>query len=317
MKKTAILFPGQGSQYVGMGQELMAADEKASELVSLANFTVGRDLDKLIKEGPLEELTQTRWVQPAITLVNLLCWQELQKRLPERWKPACVAGHSLGEFSALVAARVLTQEKALIMVTRRGQLMAREGELHPGGMAAVLGLDLAAVEQALAEGKPAGTVVVANHNTETQIVLSGDAEGLAAASELCKAKGAKIIPLNVSVANHSPLMAEAGQEFFGFLAGFDICDPDIPVLFNVTAAAEADRFKIRNELMPRQLVSRVRWLETIQAMLADGVELFVELGPKNVLTGMMKKILPKGSPVRCLQADSPEALDAAAAAIQS
>ena len=185
----------------------------------------------------------------------------------------------------------------------------------PGGMAAVLGLDLAAVERVLAEGKPEGTVVIANHNAPTQIVLSGDAEGLAAAGELCKARGAKVMPLKVSVANHSPLMADAVDDFFSHLAGFEFCDPSVPMLFNVTAARETDRFVIRNELMPKQIVSRVRWLEIIQAMLADGVELFVELGPGKVLTGLMKKILPKDSPVQCLQADTPEALDAAAKAI--
>ena len=210
---------------------------------------------------------------------------------------------------------MLKTEEAINIVNKRGKLMEREGGKHPGGMAAVLGLTLAQVELALAEGKPAGTVVIANHNTETQIVLSGDAQGLAAAGELCKAKGAKVMPLKVSVANHSPLMADAVEDFAHFLAGFDFCYADVPMLFNVTAARETDRFVIRNELMPKQIVSRVRWLEIIQAMLADGVELFVELGPGKVLTGLMKKILPKDSPVQCLQADTPEALDAAAKAI--
>ena len=176
---------------------------------------------------------------------------------------------------------------------------------------------LAAVEKILAEGKPAGTVVIANHNTETQIVLSGDAGGLAAAEALCKAAGAKVIPLKVSVANHCPLIADAVKPFFGHLAGFDFRDTSVPMYFNVTAALEHDRFIIRNELMPQQLVSRVRWYEIIQAMLANGVELFVELGPGKVLTGLMKKILPKGSPVQCMQADTPETMDAVAAAIQS
>ena len=303
MKKTALLFPGQGSQYLGMGREFVEADEKAAEIMETASFYAGVSMRRLCFEGPLEELTRVLYLQPAVTAVNIICLEQLEKLLP-RWKPAYVAGHSLGEFTALRAAHVLKTEEAINIVNKRGKLMEREGGKHPGGMAAVLGLTLAQVELALAEGKPAGTVVIANHNTETQIVLSGDSEGLAAAGELCKARGAKVMPLKVSVANHSPLMADAVDDFFSHLAGFDFCDTSVPMLFNVTAARETDRF-----------VSRVRWLEIIQAMLADGVELFVELGPGKVLTGLMKKILPKDSPVQCLQADTPEALDAAAKAI--
>ena len=314
MKKTALLFPGQGSQYLGMGREFVEADQDAAELMETASFYAGVSVRRLCLEGPMEELTRVLYLQPAVTAVNLICLQQLQKRLPD-WKPDYVAGHSLGEFSALVAARVLKTEEAVNIVNKRGKLMEREGEKHPGGMAAILGLTLAEVEDALAEGKPAGTVVIANHNTETQIVLSGDAQGLAAAGELCKAKGAKVMPLKVSVANHSPLMADAVDDFYCHLAGFDFCDTSVPMLFNVTAARETDRFIIRNELMPRQIVSRVRWLEIIQTMLADGVELFVELGPGKVLTGMMKKILPRDSTVQCIQADTPAALDAAVGAI--
>lgn len=314
MKKTALLFPGQGSQYLGMGREFVEADQDAAEIMEMAEMYARVSVRRLCLEGPMEELTRVLYLQPAVTAVNLICLQQLQKRLPD-WKPDYVAGHSLGEFSALVAARVLKTEEAVNIVNKRGKLMEREGEKHPGGMAAILGLTLAEVEEALAEGKPAGTVVIANHNTETQIVLSGDAQGLAAAGELCKAKGAKVMPLKVSVANHSPLMADAVNDFYCHLAGFDFCDTSVPMLFNVTAARETDRFIIRNELMPRQIVSRVRWLEIIQTMLADGVELFVELGPGKVLTGMMKKILPRDSTVQCIQADTPAALDAAVGAI--
>ena len=316
MKKTARLFPGQGSQYVGMGREFVETDLDAADLMDMASMYLGIDVRKLCLEGPMEELTQVRNLHVALTSVNLICLKQLEKRLGYR-KYAYVAGHSLGEFSALRAAGVLNTEETINIVNMRGKLLACEGEKHPGCMAAVLGLDLATVEKILAEGKPAGTVVIANHNTETQIVLSGDAEGLAAAETLCKAAGAKVIPLKVSVANHSPLIADAVKPFFGHLAGFDFRDTSVPMYFNVTAALEHDRFIIRNELMPRQLVSRVRWYEIIQAMLADGVELFVELGPGKVLTGLMKKILPKGSPIQCMQADTPETLDAVASAIQS
>ena len=314
MKKTAILFPGQGSQYLGMGRDFVENNPDCTALLDSAERISGFPLKKLSFDGPLEELTRVLYLQPALTVVNLMCWQDLQKRLPG-WKPAYAAGHSLGEYSALHAAGVLSAEDTLALVTKRGELMEREGQKNPGGMAAVLGLDLAQVEEALNTGKPEGVVVVANHNTAQQIVLSGDAKGLAAAESLLKDRGAKrFVPLQVSVANHSPLVAGAVPDFSDFMAKIDFHAPEIPVIFNVSAGVERDPARIR-ELMSRQIASRVRWLEIVEAMLKDGVELFVELGPKNVLTGLVKKILPKGSPVQCLQADTPALLDEVAQAI--
>ena len=316
MKKTAILFPGQGSQYLGMGRDFVESNPDCAALLDSAERISGFPLKKLSFDGPLEELTRVLYLQPALTVVNLMCWQELQKRLPN-WKPAYAAGHSLGEYSALHAAGVLSAEDTLALVTKRGELMEREGQKNPGGMAAVLGLDLAQVEEALNAGKPEGVVVVANHNTAQQIVLSGDAKGLAAAESLLKDTGAKkFVPLQVSVANHSPLVAGAVPDFSDFMAKIAFHSPEIPVIFNVSADLERDPARIR-ELMSRQIASRVRWLEIVEAMLKDGVELFVELGPKNVLTGLVKKILPKGSPVQCLQADTSALLDKAAQAISA
>jgi [acyl-carrier-protein] S-malonyltransferase len=314
MKKTALIFPGQGSQYLGMGQAFVETDAEAASIMDLAESISGFPLRKLSFDGPLDELTRVLYLQPALCAINLICWQQLHKRLPD-WQPRFVAGHSLGEYSALYAAGVLSLEATLALVTKRGELMEREGARHPGGMVAVLGLDLAAVEKVLTANKPAaGVAVVANHNTAQQIVLSGDAAGLAAAGALCKEQGAKIIPLKVSVANHSPLVAGAVEDFADFMAKVDFQAPQVPVLFNVSAGLEWDPERIR-ELMAYQVASKVRWLEIVEAMLIDGVELFVELGPKNVLTGMIKKILPKDSQARCLQADTPEALDAVVAAI--
>ena len=244
-----------------------------------------------------------------------MCWQQLCKRLPD-WQPLFVAGHSLGEYSALYAAGVLTLEDTLALVTKRGELMEREGARNPGGMTAILGIDLATVEGLLRNSSFEGVAVVANHNTAEQVVLSGDAAGLAAAAALCKAKGAKAIPLKVSVANHSPLVAGAVDDFAAFMARIDFRAPNLPVLFNVSAGLERSPERIR-ETMAYQIASKVRWLEIVETMVADGVELFVELGPKAVLSGMVKKILPKDSKVLCLQADTPEGLDAVVSAITS
>ncbi len=307
MKKTAILFPGQGSQYVGMGQAFAEADDEAAALLNLAEHISSFPIRRLCFEGPIDELTRVLYLQPALTAVNLICWQQLRKRLPG-FAPTFLAGHSLGEYSALHAAGVLTVEDTLALVTRRGELMEREGNAHPGGMRAVVGLTIDEVEAALAGYAGPGEAVVANHNTATQIVLSGDEQGLDRVAGLCAGRGAKVIPLKVSVANHSPLVAGAVDDFAAFMAGIPFHRPETPVLFNVTGDAADEASAIR-AIMARQIASRVRWLTIIERMLAEGVEVFVELGPKNVLAGMMKKILPKGSSVVCLQADTPESLD--------
>ncbi|WP_448871999.1 ACP S-malonyltransferase [Desulfobulbus propionicus] len=306
MRKTAILFPGQGSQFIGMGQQFIEQDQEAARLMALAEKISGFPLRKLCFEGPMEALTRVLYLQPALTVINLICWQQLLKLVPGL-TPAFFAGHSLGEYSALCAAGVLSQEETLALVTRRGELMEREGAANPGGMRAIVGLGIAEVEQILAGYVGEGIAVVANHNTAAQIVLSGDEIGLAGVGDLCAAQGAKVIPLKVSVANHSPLVAGAVDDFAAFMETISFQAPRVPVLFNVTGAQEQDPAAIRG-IMARQIASRVRWLPIIQQMMAQGVEVFVELGPKNVLTGMMRKILPKGTSITCLQADSPEGL---------
>ncbi len=306
MKKTAIIFPGQGSQFIGMGQEFVNRDQDASVLMDLAETISAFPLRKLCFEGPLEDLTRVLYLQPALTVINLICWQQLLKLLPG-FKPAFFAGHSLGEYSALHGAGVLTLEDTLALVTKRGELMEREGAAHPGGMRAVVGLAINDVEALLERFTGPGVAVVANHNTASQIVLSGDAPGLEAIGQLCAAQGAKVIPLKVSVANHSPLVAGAVEDFAAYMNSIEFQHPQVPVLFNVTGDYEQNPSAMRN-IMARQIASRVRWLSIIERMVAEGVEVVVELGPKNVLTGMMKKILPKGTPITCLQADSPEGL---------
>lgn len=304
MKKTAILFPGQGSQYVGMGQAFFDEGKGAQSLFAEAEETSSLPLRKLCFEGPLEDLTRALHLQPALTIANLACYQYLLKILPD-FQPAFVAGHSLGEYSALQAAGVLSRKDTIRLVTKRGELMEREGASHPGGMRAVLGLTIEEIEEIIQGYTGSGVVVVANHNSEKQVVISGDRQGLDDLSQLCSEGGGKVIPLKVSVANHSPLVEGAVEDFAAFMSQTTFRQPQVPLLFNLTAATESDPVEIRS-IMAQQIASRVRWLEIIQQMIDNGVELFVELGPKNVLTGLMKKILPRKSPIRCLQADTPE-----------
>jgi len=312
MKKTAVLFPGQGSQYIGMGREFLDSDGDARDLMLMAENRSNFPLEKLCLEGPLEDLTRVLYLQPAVTVTNLICWQALTRALPG-FEPVCFAGHSLGEYSALCAAGVVSAEDCLALVTRRGELMEREGGMHPGGMRAVLGLTVDEVDILIEEYDGNGRVVVANHNTEKQVVVSGDILGLEEFSLACAEKGAKVIPLNVSVANHSPLVAGAVEDFATFMGGVDFSAPTVPVIFNVTGVEENDPGLIRS-MMARQIASRVRWFETVNRMVANGVEVFVEVGPGKVLTGLVKKIAPRGT-VNCVHFDTPEGLEKVVAEI--
>jgi len=313
MKKTAIIFPGQGSQYLGMGQEFIQADNDAARLMELAEDISGFPLTRLCSDGPLEDLTRVLHLQPAMTVVNLMCWQQLKKALPE-FTPAWVGGHSLGEYSALHASGVLSASDTLALVTKRGEFMEREGSAHPGGMRAILGLGINEIDRLNASYDGDGTVVVANHNTQQQIIISGDNDGLNGLSLLCEAEGAKVIPLPVSVANHSPLVAGAVKDFSAYMETVSFNMPQIPLLFNATATVEKEPSAIRN-IMASQIASRVRWCESVTHMIDDGVEVFVELGPKKVLSGLMRKLLPRRSSVQCLQADTPELLEKVVAVI--
>jgi len=301
MKKIAVVFPGQGSQYVGMAREFLAQHASARTLMEQAEDLCGLPLRRLCLEGPLEDLTRSVTLQPAVTTVNLICWQAIREGLPQ-FVPACFAGHSLGEFSALAAAGVLTTESCLRLVVRRGELMEREADLHPGSMRAALGLEVERVRDILAAGEGVGVAVVANHNTAQQIVLSGDEAGLDRACAHLREAGARIIPLKVALANHSPLVAGAVPDFAAALEREQFLPPAAPVYCNVSAASETDPALIR-DLLARQLASPVRWYEIARNMLAAGVEVFVEVGPKNVLTGILRKIVPADSPVCCLQVE--------------
>jgi len=307
MMKIAILFPGQGSQYLGMGDEFMAYSRECRQIMDTTEEVCAAPLAKLCREGPMEELTRARNLQPAITAVNLMCWRMLKEKLGDH-QVACLAGHSLGEYSALHGAGVLSIADTIRLVAERGALMDREGQKNPGGMRAVLGLTVDEVEKIIASCGDAGRVTAANHNTEQQIVISGDIKGLDQVSSRAEEKGAKVITLNVAIANHSPLVADAVPAFADFMQHIEFSKPQTPVYFNVSAGTEDDVSKIK-EMMAHQIASRVRWYEIITRMLEYGVDTFIEAGPKTVLKGMMRKIVPKGVKVTTLQFDTPATMD--------
>ncbi len=305
--KIAVLFPGQGSQFLGMGREFIESDKDCAAIMDLAASVCDFPLEKLSEHGPMEELTRAVHLQPAITVTNLICYQGLKKAWGNKLSAACFAGHSLGEYSALCAAGVLSVEDTIRLVTKRGALMEREGQKNPGGMRAVLGKTIQEIEHIIAGCSDAGVVTAANHNTELQIVISGSVAGLDAVSEVATESGARVIPLAVSVANHSPLVADAVPDFTTFMDGVEFNSPKTPVYFNVSAATEQDTTGIR-KMMASQIASRVRWFEIISSMIEEGVDTFIEVGPKTVLKGMMRKIAPKGYTYQALQFDTPEGL---------
>lgn len=306
--KVAVLFPGQGSQYIGMAKEFVDQNSECAALLGLAEAVCELPLTTLCFDGPIEELTRAVNVQPAITVTNMICWQAVQDALPENIEISCFAGHSLGEYSALYAAGVIGAEETLRLVAKRGALMDREGQQNPGGMRAVLGLNIEDVEKIVDGYEGDGCVTVANYNTPQQIVISGTEGALDSVNPALEEAGAKVIPLNVSCANHSPLVADAVPDFTEFMDNITFNTPVSPVVFNVSADAETDTDKIKS-MMASQIASRVRWCEIISKMIEDGVDTFIEVGPKTVLKGMMRKIVPKGTKVTSLQVDSPETLE--------
>jgi len=302
--KTAVLFPGQGSQYVGMGKEFVEIDDEALAILRQAEAISGFPLKKLCFDGPLEDLTAASCLQPALTAVNLLCWRAAKKA---GLKADYFAGHSLGEYSALCAAGALSVEDTIKLVAARGRIMGETGKKKPGGMAAILGLTYGDVEDILESLACPTELSIGNYNSAQQLVLSGSKEALSKAGDLASKKGGKVIALNVSIANHSPLMNSAVASFEEEFAEVEMCAPTVPVFFNVTGDVESDLQQIRS-IMIKQIVAMVRWYDIINGLLAQGVDTFVEIGPKKVLTGLMKRLLPKDGSYRCFQIDTPALL---------
>jgi len=291
--KKAYVFPGQGSQFKGMGLELYQQSEAARALFDRADELLGFSITQIMFEGSDEELKQTNVTQPAIFIHSVARALTVEELHPERFAVAMVAGHSLGEFSSLVAAGALSFEDGLKLVAQRAAAMQKACEREPSTMAAVLGLPDATIEQICAEVAATGEVVVpANFNCPGQVVISGSLEGVRLAGEKLKEAGAKrVLPLAVGGAFHSPLMEPAREELASAIEATQFAQPRCPIYQNVNARPSTDVATIKANLIA-QLTAPVRWTQSVEAMAADGATLFVECGPGKVLQGLVKKIAP-------------------------
>ena len=297
---TAFIFPGQGSQAVGMGSELAAQFSDAKEIFDEADATLGFPLSNLMWAGPDTELNETINTQPALYIHSIAAWRTFTRLYPDpstgsgqRFKPVAVAGHSLGELSALTASGALPFSDGLKLVRTRGELMKRAGELNPGGMAAILGVDIPTLDKVCAEASKVDEIVqVANDNCPGQVVISGHKTALERAMVAAKAAGAKrALPLPVSIAAHSPLMDSIQSDWNAAVDACPMSDPSIPVISNVHAKAMTVADELRADIKA-QMQSRVRWTESVQMMLGSGIQTYVEVGSGEVLLGLIKRIDP-------------------------
>ena len=289
--KVAFVFPGQGSQIVGMGKDLAESYPLVRQTFEQANDILGFSLSDLCFNGPEDVLNDTLNTQPALYTVGVAIMRVVQSEISDA-VPSFVAGHSLGEFTALAAAGSVTFEDGLRLVRERGRLMQAAGTKSPGAMAAVLGLDAAEIREicARASEKTGGVLILANDNCPGQSVISGDDATIEVGMQmLTEAKAKRVVKLPISIAAHSPLMESASAEFRQVVASTQFAEPRVPIYGNVDAASLANVTAIRREL-DLQLTNSVRWTESVQAMIASGAELFVEMGPKDVLTGLLKRI---------------------------
>ncbi len=291
--RVAFVFPGQGSQHVGMGKALFDVSDTARRVFRQADEILEFALSKLCFEGPEAELNDTVNAQPAILTVSVACLHALR----ERWQalgqvvaPQYVAGHSLGEFTALVAADVIDFDAALRLVRERGRLMKANGDDRPGGMLAVLGLEPAVVERLVEEASAVGIITVANANSPGQLVLSGEPPALQRAAELARARGAaRVVRLPISIASHSPLMARAASQFGELVARLPLRQPRVPVVANITGQILTSAEDVRRELADH-ILKPVQWSTSVIEMVKRGSAEFLEIGPGQVLSGLIRRI---------------------------
>jgi [acyl-carrier-protein] S-malonyltransferase len=289
---SAFVFPGQGSQAVGMGRDLAAHYPVAREIFDEADSVLGFSLSGLMWSGTAEELNETINTQPALYVHSMAAWRTFTQFHPDL-KPATVAGHSLGELSALTASGALSFSDGIKLVRTRGELMKRAGELNPGGMAAILGLDISTLDAVCAEASTSNEIVqVANDNCPGQVVISGHKPALERAMAASKTAGAKrAMPLPVSIAAHSPLMDSIQADWNAAVDSCPIRTPGIPVVGNVHAGPLLSADELRSDIQG-QMQSRVRWTGSVQLMLGNGINSFVEAGSGEVLLGLIKRIEP-------------------------